>query len=195
MKKYTRIVLACMLCLLMTLTAVTASAAQTGYYDDCYNMIHITDAVNGRLTMKMATRTGPSTRFTEPGTFFKAGETVRCISQTKDDGGVVWVQVEFTYRGALMRAYTGLKRLNVDTSKLVWENDYRKFESIDCCIPWDTQYGYTGPGYQYARCDFKVYAQEQYYVIAEENGWFQLQTQDLQSGMIRCWVPMGNVMY
>ena len=70
------------------------------------------------LKMKIATRTGPSTDYTEPGTFFPdtwRNQQVRVLTRCQTNG-TWWLQIEFENKGSRYRAYTGLKRVNVDIS-------------------------------------------------------------------------------
>ena len=72
-------------------------------------------AVSAPLTMRLSTRTGPSTGYTEPGTFFSnwQGVMVKVLSRAYGNG-VWWVQVEFSNGGRLYRAYTGAKRVDLN---------------------------------------------------------------------------------
>ena len=70
------------------------------------------------LLMRLATRTGPGTWYDEPGTFFTSNYSsvsVRVLSRSWDNqNDIWWVQVEFSSGGKSYRAYTGLKRGNVN---------------------------------------------------------------------------------
>ncbi len=61
---------------------------------------------------KLATRTGPSTKYDEPGTFsFK--KPVTAMSKAYDtENNIWWIQVQFVYSGKRYFAYTGLKRFD-----------------------------------------------------------------------------------
>ena len=86
--------------------------------------------IYGTLNQRMATRTGPSTDYPEPGTFLSKGKQVRIISVAFDANEVPWVQVELTYGKKHIRAYTGLKRFDqVDVNDIPREFNY-DFEAI-----------------------------------------------------------------
>ena len=54
--------------------------------------------VNATLNSRLATRTGPSTTYDEPGSFFSAGHNVTVLSRAYDTrNNIWWVQVEFIY--------------------------------------------------------------------------------------------------
>ena len=121
----------------------------------------------GTLNQKMATRTGPSTKYDEPGTFFSGkwkGQRVRVIS--KVNTGVWWLQVEFTYNGQLMRAYTGLKRVDgVDMNSVPTES------VLSTCRLSSPVKGYYGPGTQYKMMSYSVPANTTCDVIMVENNY------------------------
>ena len=121
----------------------------------------------GTLNQKMATRTGPSTKYDEPGTFFNGkwkGQRVRVIS--KVNTGVWWLQVEFTYTGQLMRAYTGLKRVDgVDMNSVPTES------VLGTCRLNSPVKGYYGPGTQYKMMSYSVPANTTCDVIMVENNY------------------------
>jgi len=112
----------CML-LLLIMTIVSASAddwvvprngSGSGYYYDDSSFY----GINARLVEDLATRSGPSTTYTGCGFYQMKGETVIVYSRKYDNGGVLWVEVEFTYGGGHRRAWTGAKRLNLSESQL-----------------------------------------------------------------------------
>ena len=142
---------------LLALMIVLAAMACTAAFADSY----------GILNQKMATRTGPSTKYDEPGTFFSGkwkNQRVRVIS--KVNTGVWWLQVEFTYNGQLMRAYTGLKRVdNVNLNSVPTES------VIGTCRLSSAVKGYYGPGTQYKAMSYSVPANRNLDVIMEENGY------------------------
>lgn len=84
----------------------------------CLLMTSSVGAVTASLTMRLSTRTGPGTQYDEPGTYFqKDWQTaqVEVISADWDNhNDIWWIQVDFLVRGTRYRAYTGLKRVNVD---------------------------------------------------------------------------------
>ena len=101
------------------------------------NYSHIQCTLNNQL----ATRTGPSTRYDEPGTFLSAGKTVTALSKVYDQNSEIWwVQVEFSESGKLYWAYTGLKRLNGLNLANVPEEDV-----IGNCTTTSSTVGYYAP--------------------------------------------------
>lgn len=165
------------LMLAVILAAVSFSAAKADAY--------------GTLNQKMATRTGPSTKYDEPGTFFNGkwkGQRVRVIS--KVNTGVWWLQVEFTYNGQLMRAYTGLKRVdNVNLNSVPTES------VIGTCRLSRSVKGYYGPGSNYKPMGYAVPANTTCDVIMTENGYvlveFPYHYKNYEKS--RAWVPASQV--
>ena len=84
------------------------------------------------LKMRLATRTGPSTNYTELGSYFQEGDYVTAISRAYDDrNGIWWVQVEYSYRGEMYRAYTGHKRVSVNLYDLPQDSSYGYYSTKD----------------------------------------------------------------
>lgn len=101
-------------------------------------------AVPGTLNQQMATRSGPSTKYTEELGTLPSSTNISVISQV-ETSGTVWYQVEFRNNGKLYRAYTGKKRVDAYGS-IPWEKD-EYYEDVT------TAYAksYYGPGEQYAQ--------------------------------------------
>ena len=75
---------------------------------------------SAKLNKKIATRTGPSRSYDEPGTFFIsnwASQTVTVYTKAYRDG-VWWVLVDFAERGHPYRLYTGASRVEIDLSMI-----------------------------------------------------------------------------
>ena len=124
MKKLTALVLA--LCLILT----TGSVAFADYVD-------------GWLNQRIATRTGPSTRYYEPGSFLRAGDRVTVHSKVWDDRNEIWwVQVEFRSGNERYRAYTGSWRMDVDLSSVPEE------KALRTCEVWEDADVFAGPGWE-----------------------------------------------
>ncbi len=138
------------------------------------------------LNRKMATRTGPGTRFTEPGTFFSAGTVVTAISAAWDgENEIWWIQTEFTYKGELRRAYTGLKRLNMTADMVPTE-----YVLAESAVLNRTVYAYMGPGYRYTMYRDPVPAGTEGTVWMSENDYAQFEFYDANEGMYRrVWIP------
>lgn len=78
--------------------------------------------IAARPNRKLATRTGPATRYDEPGTYAQDTQ-VRAMSKAYDSGnGIWWIQFQMRYRGQVYCLYTGLKRFDgLDISQLPTE--------------------------------------------------------------------------
>ena len=64
---------------------------------------------------KLATRSGPGTQYSEPGTFNVKGQMIRILSKAYDSGGVLWVKCVIPYKGSTVIAWTGWKRFDHST--------------------------------------------------------------------------------
>jgi len=141
---------------------------------------------NTNLTMRLSTRTGPSTSYTEPGTFFSnwQGVGVKVFSKAQGNG-VWWVQVEFQTGGKLYRAYTGAKRVTMDISAVPEE---RIIGMGYVRLAGDAD-GYYGPGTHYAPLPHPVPAGINGTIISSENGYVLFDFYDSRLGMQRrAWV-------
>lgn len=153
MKKLTALVLA--LCLIMT----TGSVA-------------LADYVDGWLNQRIATRTGPSTRYYEPGSFLRSGDRVIVHSKVWDDRNEIWwVQVEFSSGNERYRAYTGAWRMDVDLY------DVPEEKALRTCEVWEDADVFAGPGWEYVMWNDTVYAGTTGTLYEAENGY----------GLIECW--------
>lgn len=151
------------------------------------------DGVTGaQLKMRMATRTGPSTAYTEPGTFFQDDwqyTRVDVISKAYGSG-VWWVQVEFRDSGKLYRAYTGVKRVDVDLNGIAQE---QALGTGTLSTAGDTP-AYYGPGTQYAKMKDAVPWGAEGTVVMAENGYVLLDYYDeYLNQQRRAWLPSDNV--
>ena len=141
------------------------------------------------LNQKIATRTGPSTQYTEPGTFLTKGDTVEVISLAYDKNGVPWVQVDFTAYGGHRRAYTGLKRLEIGAEYIPEEDPLNYRASIRKEVT-----PRHGPGKSYMKHkDVVLYAGESATVISRENGWMMLEIARPDQPLMRVWVEEAYV--
>ena len=132
------------------------------------------------LNQKMATRTGPNTKYTEPGTFPQ--ETAISVFYQTSGNGVQWGMVEFKANGEWYRAYTGMKR--IDTGSV--PKDSEKYQNLTITRSVTPLYG---PGAKYAKQPatipdgerVKVYFQQDGYAMIDYDGFSQ---------SIRGWIPM-----
>ena len=140
----------------------------------------------GNLKMRLSTRSGPSTRYDEPGTFFGSNwqsTSVRVLGKSWDDSNNIWwVLVDFDYGSASYRVWTGLKRvnINIDSVPVIYSSGQG---TID---PTSTR---RGPGGNYAQGP-TVYEWKDVVAFGRENGWVEVEYYDYNDGRIyRCWVP------
>ena len=137
---------------------------------------------------RISTRSGPSTGYNGLGDYFDGGgETVRVLSRVHD-GSVWWLQIEFEYNGSVVRCYTGLKRVDVDISRVPDEEPY--FFGIGTVT--DGYAAWYGPGTYYKLQPERLVPPvgTTGYVIGEENGWYCLEY-DRGGEMSRVWLPAG----
>lgn len=137
------------------------------------------------LTMRMATRTGPCTNYTEPGTFLQEGAMVEVITKVYDEYNEIWwVQTEFSAYGDLMRAYTGMKRVQGDF-RYVPEEEFLGTVRVPQSVS-----AWYGPGYEYKQFTKNVPAGTYCSVYNRENGWVQVEYYDSSRSLYRrVWVP------
>lgn len=147
--------------------------------------------VIAELLKTAATRSGPSNDYDEPGSFFSKGVEVNVISKAWDsENGLWWFQIEFSYRGEWMRAYTPENRIDLDPSLVPTEND----EGDAREVLYD-QRVYFGPGENFRMYKVSMLYKESRAVIygyEEVNGvlWAQIHYHDYAIGEDRRgWVP------
>ena len=150
------------------------------------------EPVLGLTTMKIATRSGPSTGYTEQGTYQAQNQYLPIYSIAYDNGGVAWVQCEVTYGGALRRVYTGLKRFDTSTFDLsAIPEELENYGVGRVGTGGKLKYG---PGDNYATMDHSVSAGMIVTIVQEEDNWYQIEfTPDKLT--VRGWVPAENVFY
>ncbi len=121
--------------------------------------------VDAWLNQKMATRSGPGTKYTEELGTLPQNTSITVIAQA-ETGGTVWYQVEFTRNQKLYRCYTGKKRVNVSSGNIPWENpDYVEDKLIGGAE------AYYGPGTNYAKRKSGVYKNTTVRVFGVEGDW------------------------
>ena len=166
--------------------------AEYGYYGtDSYTDYAYMPAT---LNQRLATRTGPGTRYDEPGSFLGAGYSVAVLSKAYDASNEIWwVQVEFSDGGAIYRAYTGAKRFDrLDLSVIPEER------LIGRCRIGTGMTGYYGPSYYYqpisravpagVSCDIYGYA------YGDDADFIQIEFYDAGINQYRrAWVPDWSV--
>ena len=151
-------------------------------------------SVSARLIEDLATRSGPSTSYTGCGSYKMKGQTVTVLSRAYDNGGVLWVEVEFSYGGGYRRAWTGAKRLSISANQLsrVPEEDfssYLGYGTISSRI--SPRYG---PGSIYASYGDRDYYQgNRVAVIREQNGYYLVESYHTDGRILRSWLPTYTV--
>ena len=136
------------------------------------------------LTMKMATRLGPGTAYSEElGTMPQTTEIT--VFEQVLTNGVSWVMVEYEYKSNVYRAYTGMKRVSV-SEPVPWGNT----EPVEAKTLGQTE-AYYGPGQHYAKHGFIVPADTPLEVYEVENG-FLLCDFYLDDQLTRAYIPFDS---
>lgn len=151
------------------------------------------------LAKRVATRSGPGTRFDEPGSFFSAGDEVKVFSKVYDDyNNVYWYQIEFQYKNEWYRAYTSESYLNIDGDLI--PDEPAIYDPLDTQRALKKTYVYFGPGEHYKMFTASViHPGNKCDIYAIEDGWAQIEYTDYGSPedpqpQRRGWVPL-DVLY
>ena len=144
--------------------------------------------ISATLNQKMATRTGPSTAYTEDHGTLPADTSI-VVYQQEMGSGVPWVMVEFERNGLPVRAYTGLKRVNV-SGEVPWATQKPALVTVQQ----DTA-AHFGPGTRYMPSKTVVTAGTSAEVYCEDNGWALIDYQYNNEKRIRIWVPVDALYY
>lgn len=130
----------------------------------------------------ISTRTGPGTKYTEPGTF--SGNKDYTVYYQTSGSGVNWGYVEFLSGNQLIRAYTGVKRFSAsgyvpyDEETWIYKDIFSSFS---------TRYG---PGYEYMEAPFeKTTYGSRVKAYFTENGWTMIEYELSNGYLHRGWVP------
>ena len=138
-------------------------------------------ATPASLNQRMATRSGPGTKYTEElGTLPQSTNIL--LIEAVTTSGTPWGLVEFYNNGMKYRAYTGMKRINA-YGPVAWGTlDYDDF-----ILP-DFSEVYYGPGYDYAQRQELVPAGTPLRVYGFENG-FALCDYEAGGQWVRGYLP------
>ena len=181
MKKSFRCITSFTLTFVLLCLSASALAAGNGSYT--YD-----SGVWANLLMRLSTRSGPSTSYDEPGTFFQntwRTETVRVLGK-EWDGNIWWVMVEFQNGRDAYRAWTGLKRVNVNL------DDVPEVYSIGQGTVEATETR-RGPGANYAKGP-TITGWKDVVAYAWENGYVEVEYfNESYDTIYRCWVPENKV--
>ena len=142
---------------------------------------------SAKLLQRLATRSGPSTNYDELGSYHKKGYEVQVYSKAYDErNGIWWLQVEFTYGDTLRRAYTGLKRVDIDIDTVPEE-----YPIYTAKVSAETV-GFYGPGTHYARHKGTVEVTTVGTIYAFEDGWAHFEYYDTDKECYRrVWMDAG----
>lgn len=139
------------------------------------------------LNQRISTRSGPGTHYTEPGSFLKAGDVVTVRTRVWDDRNEIWwVQVEFSYKGEKIRAYTGSWRMNVNLNQVPIEQPLRS-----CTVIYDAD-AFAGPWYMgFMPWPDTIYAGTSATLYEVEDGYAHIECwNSRRQQMWRAWVPL-----
>ena len=139
--------------------------------------------VKATLNQKMATRTGPNTKYTEPGTFAQS-TSISVFYQTSGNG-VMWGMVEFKYNGEWYRLYTGMKRINAASVP----KDSEKYISIYLKSSVVPKYG---PGAGYAVQPYKLPSGGKVKAFYQEDGYVMVDYEGFDQ-VVRGWIPLSSL--
>lgn len=157
----------------------------------CLGALTAEASVYAGLLMRLSTRTGPGTQYEEVGTYFQNDwktANLEIISAAYDDYNEIWwVQVDFSVRGTNYRAYTGLKRVDVDVNTLYHE------APLGTARMTSAGKAYWGPGRDYKESKYNVPNHTNVTVYNAENGFVQVEFFDARTaksarGLRRAWV-------
>ena len=146
------------------------------------------NGITANLLMRLSTRSGPGTKYDEPGTFFQnSWQTTQVTVLAKEwVGDRWWVYVDFTNRSTRYRAWTGLKRVDVDIDRLP-ERHSCASGTMDSTDTW------YGPGKNYAKGPHASGFHD-VIIFGEENGYVEVEySNDSWQHRYRCWVPRNRV--
>jgi len=154
------------------------------------------DITGCSLKMKLATRSGPGTQFTDAGTFFQKNwkEQTVLVYKKKYDGSLWWVQVDFRNgKKKKYRVWTGAEkeRVDVDLSKVKEE-----VRICDCDIypTSDTRFG---PGTDYQESKLSINRSAVGTIFQFENGWVDVEywyeDDGFDGSTRRIWIPESAV--
>lgn len=130
----------------------------------------------------ISTRTGPGTKYTEPGTFSKSYDYT--VYYQTEGNSVNWGYVEFELSDGKIRAYTGVKRFNV-YGYLPYDEESWTYAFVNTSFA--TRYG---PGYDYKQAPYEspaygTYVQAYY----TEDNWTMIEYTLSNGYQHRGWVP------
>ncbi len=142
---------------------------------------------------RLATCSGPDTRYRETGIYEVKDEKVRLISRAYDEDDICWVQCEVLVGTNLRRVYTGIKRFDATTFDL---DSVPEEASLDDRAKVSvTSKALYGPGDGYgAYAELTVDEGQNVTIVAIENGYAQVEWKTSRQSY-RAWVPLSALQY
>jgi len=151
-------------------------------------------AISVRLIEDLATRSGPGTQYTGCGSYRMKGQYVKALSRGYDRGGVMWVEIEFSYGGGVRRAWTGAKRLDISERQLYSLPEGDPAYSLGVGTVTGRISPRFGPGTIYAPYgDRDFYSGAQVAVLRELNGFYMVECYHTNGEILRSYVPVNMV--
>ena len=139
-----------------------------------------------RTNQRLSTRSGPSTGYSGLGDYFdRGGELVRILSRFHD-GSIWWLEIEFEYKGVLVRCYTGLKRIQTNIDRV--PDDTVGFLGVGEVLSGDAAYYGPGTNYKKMPANLTPEAGTLGDIVKQENGWYCFEY-DGSKESIRVWLP------
>lgn len=133
--------------------------------------VYTLERIEASPNRKVALRTGPGTKYTEIFTLAKGQLRDFAILEQEKGGSVMWGMIEFDSGYGRYRAYTGMKRIDTNTSAVPYGNQEGEVYRIGK----GGAHAYHGPGKDYVKMEgtvpegteITVYHEEQGYVLAD----------------------------
>lgn len=140
-------------------------------------------AVQAKAVQKLATRSGPGTKYTDTLTYPQS--TQISAYYTVNGADASWTCIEFIYRSEKYRLYTGAKRVGTDAVLPVQQPE----ETFSATVAQQLT-PYYGPGYDYALAKYAVPAGSAVQgVYQTADGWLMFDY-TLENGKLqRAWAP------
>lgn len=140
------------------------------------------------LNQRMATRSGPNTKYSEEMGTFPSDTSITVLEQVIGND-VPWGLVECSSNGRLYRVYTGMKRINTNAT-VPWGND----TPLEAYTLYKTP-AYYGPGKEYAIRKAQVPANKSLLVYDYENGFLMCDYRFIgeDEPWIRAYLPVEAV--
>jgi hypothetical protein len=122
------------------------------------------------------------------------GQYVTAVSRAYDNGGVMWVEVEFSYGGGYRRAWTGAKRLDISMSRLKSLPEQDAFTYIGYGTVNTNVAPRFGPDSIFASYGDRDYRRgDRVAVIASENDYYMVESYHTDGKILRSWIPCSDV--